>query len=729
MLALNSLSYELFLLVLYATYAHAFDISQFLSGHSHDTEEMWTGLAPAWVSSPNARGTGDILFSCLTTLAACAYTAVHPIIPPGGESTRNFTIIKYLLVLVAVMAPEAVVAFAVQEFYDAWRLKKKLQGIIKRTPCEHHQKPDKNQPRVSVRNPEKKLECPASHLDLSKEVNMTFCFFVVMSGLQVDISGIKPSHYVRYSHHADEMPSILPLSVDGVIELAELGHLCKLIVPHSVIDDKSKGALLQKALVLIQVLWMAIQCIARSVAGFPISLLELHTFGHVLFTLLMYGFWFWKPLDIKLPEVKPTDGFEDVLALMLQEHSHSPLPSLPHNNPESTSSEPEIPPSTSPLSIDISTHDHSISTDLEDGNSVENRLTTAPSIAGRRSIPYQDDEPLLTSCTISNTTVCRTLEVGDVLQCGFAHYPVVNKRPSWRVRLSGDEEWPTDIPSESGPDNDSQWALDSKKPPILLTSQDLRRARKAARFIYQLDAKEGPPTTRKVPYSRARFGSTGQHCRYPNKGYKSAFQSLRFEIRMLYRSCATASTPASTTTTEPSGGSDSDVEVGRLPIHVVRQNLCREAIPLFMTKWAAYLDLIFLDIQKASIAFAALVGMLLGGLHLLAWNFTFPTPIEGLLWKISAVSMVAAIPYVLLFRAGVVWFQRYQYYHGRMGKKTSPFLLFKFLNIYVFLSAIVGILFFAGTRLYLIVESFISIRHMSYGTFFVPRWTQVFPHV
>ncbi|KAK3953475.1 hypothetical protein QBC32DRAFT_387463 [Pseudoneurospora amorphoporcata] len=694
MLALNSLSYELFLLVLYASYAHAFDISQFLSGHSHDTEEMWTGLAPAW----------------------------------------------YLLVLVAVMAPEAVVAFAVQEFYDAWRLKKKLQEIIKRKPCEHHQKPDKNQHRVSVRNPEK--------------VNMTFCFFVVMSGLQVDISGIKPSHYVRYSHHADEMPSILPLSVDGVIELAELGHLCKLIVPHSVIDDKSKGALLQKALVLIQVLWMAIQCIARSVAGFPISLLELHTFGHVLFTLLMYGFWFWKPLDIKLPEVKPTDGFEDVLALMLQEQycdlqnittwicppeeplttgeshsSHSPLPSLPHNNPESTSFEPEIPPSTSPLSIQLPTHDHSISTDQEDGNSVENPLRMAPSIAGRRSIPDQDDEPPLTSCTISNTTVFRTLEVGDVLQCGFAHYPVVNKRPSWRVRLNGKEEWPTDIPSESDPDNDSQWALDSRKPPILLTSQDVRRARKAARFIYQLDAKEGQPITRKEPYSRGRFGSTGQHCRYPNKGFKSAFQSLRFEIRMLYRSCATASTHASTTTTEPSRGSKSDVEVGRLPIHVVRQNLCREAIPLFMTKWAAYLDLIFLDIQKASIAFAALVGMLLGALHLLAWNFTFPTPIEGLLWKISAVSMVAAIPDVLVFRAGVVWFQRYQYYHGRMGKRTSPFLLFKFLNIYVFFSAIVGVLFFAGTRLYLIVESFISIRHMSYGTFFVPRWIQVFPHV
>lgn len=121
---------------------------------------------------------------------------------------------------------------------------------------------------------------------------MTYCFFVVMGGLQVDISDIKPSHYVRYTHHADEMPSTLPLSVDGVIELAELGHLCKLIVPHGVIDDKSKGALLQKALVLIQVLWMAIQCIARAVAGFPISLLELHTFGHVLFTLLMYGFWF-----------------------------------------------------------------------------------------------------------------------------------------------------------------------------------------------------------------------------------------------------------------------------------------------------------------------------------------------------------------------------------------------------------------------------------------------------
>lgn len=155
MLAPNSLSFSLLLLLFYATFAHAFDISQFLSGHSHDTHELWTGLAPAWVSSPNARGTGDILFSCLATLVACAYTAVHPIIPPGGESTRSFTIIKYLLVFVAVVAPEAVVAFAVQECYDAWRLKRKLQEIIEKKPCPHHKKQGPNQPRVSIRNMEK----------------------------------------------------------------------------------------------------------------------------------------------------------------------------------------------------------------------------------------------------------------------------------------------------------------------------------------------------------------------------------------------------------------------------------------------------------------------------------------------------------------------------------------------------------------------------------------------
>lgn len=120
---------------------------------------------------------------------------------------------------------------------------------------------------------------------------MKFCYFVVMGGLQVDISDIKPSDHVRLHFHGDKMPEKLPLSADGVIELAMLGYLDKLLVEHTVIEDKSKAALVQKCVVLIQVAWMGIQCIARKSAGYPVSLLELHTFGHVLVAMLLYLCW------------------------------------------------------------------------------------------------------------------------------------------------------------------------------------------------------------------------------------------------------------------------------------------------------------------------------------------------------------------------------------------------------------------------------------------------------
>jgi len=37
--------------------------------------------------------------------------------------------------------------------------------------------------------------------------------------------------------------------------------------------------------------------------------------------------------------------------------------------------------------------------------------------------------------------------------------------------------------------------------------------------------------------------------------------------------------------------------------------------------------------------------LLFGGLHLLAWNYEFPTPVEGILWQASAILTIAAFPF------------------------------------------------------------------------------------
>lgn len=112
-----------------------------------------------------------------------------------------------------------------------------------------------------------------------------------------------------------EKLSRLTITPTGVLHLAKEG-LCEQISDDD-IRDKSKADWLGKGLVILQILWMMLQCIFRKAAGYPLSPLEVHTLVHAGWALLVYCLWFKKPLDIKKSTVIKYEGFENLLALML----------------------------------------------------------------------------------------------------------------------------------------------------------------------------------------------------------------------------------------------------------------------------------------------------------------------------------------------------------------------------------------------------------------------------
>jgi hypothetical protein len=86
-----------------------------------------------------------------------------------------------------------------------------------------------------------------------------------------------------------------------VIWLVERGHWIPISKKN--IDDKSKADYFQKLLVLIQVMWMVVQCIMRKIKSLPLSLLEIHTMVHVSCAVFLYLCWF------KVRSKEPTHGF------------------------------------------------------------------------------------------------------------------------------------------------------------------------------------------------------------------------------------------------------------------------------------------------------------------------------------------------------------------------------------------------------------------------------------
>jgi hypothetical protein len=85
--------------------------------------------APSWVPSPELRGTTSILWSCIITLVACIYTALHLNVPSDSKWSSILRS-KGKWVLVALLAPEIVLYLALSQFLEARSLAKELNALV-----------------------------------------------------------------------------------------------------------------------------------------------------------------------------------------------------------------------------------------------------------------------------------------------------------------------------------------------------------------------------------------------------------------------------------------------------------------------------------------------------------------------------------------------------------------------------------------------------------------------
>lgn len=111
---------------------------------------------------------------------------------------------------------------------------------------------------------------------------MNYGFFILLGGAAVSLKDLDPSS-------ADKKEPWASLSMEGILSLARQ-DIFIYITPES-IEDKSKSSVLQKTLVVVQVLWFLIQCLVRKVYGLPLTLLEVHTVVHVFCAVIIYLVW------------------------------------------------------------------------------------------------------------------------------------------------------------------------------------------------------------------------------------------------------------------------------------------------------------------------------------------------------------------------------------------------------------------------------------------------------
>jgi amino acid transporter len=111
------------------------------------------------------------------------------------------------------------------------------------------------------------------------------------------------------------------------------------------------------------------------------------------------------------------------------------------------------------------------------------------------------------------------------------------------------------------------------------------------------------------------------------------------------------------------------------------------------------------------------VGVIFGGIHCVGWFFDFPSSVEAMLWRVSSAVLTGIAFLFPIFLAFIGFF--FDFLNSR---SHTPWRFFS-----VVFSIILQV--YVVSRLILLVEAFISLRHLTPEMLALVKWTSFIPHI
>lgn len=214
-----------------------------------------TVLIYGWVHKPSDRGTIEIIWSCISTIFLCCWTALCLNIPGEDEKFTHLVIRKARWMVLTIFCPEILLTFPLGQWASARR---SVQDF------------------AQSGHPQWK-SCHA--------------FFADMGGVVLQSPDYPP----------------FPVNAKQLHWLVTEQYIAYPNIDKNLIGDKNKADTFTRTITIVQTAWFLAQSIGRVCQGLPLTTFELATIIFVLCTLPTFFCWFNKPLDIRTPIVVDID--------------------------------------------------------------------------------------------------------------------------------------------------------------------------------------------------------------------------------------------------------------------------------------------------------------------------------------------------------------------------------------------------------------------------------------
>lgn len=299
------------------------------------------------MSSPDSRGTLDILWSSLFTIIACTWTIQHLNIPEQRNNLREkserrrqrsefctkegrfFSRLWYDIrngasefwldlmwsirgfwsnlkwMLFTMIAPEFILGKAIGDFVGAWNLKKKMEEYAIRDNVEwglsHGFFANMGGFRYIPKEREKNIPTPSDAKVQEKEDQTQPSTTTIETDSQPrQESLVLPKSDLQLNIDGQDVVNSYILTGERILNLRSTNKMGKLPgITATEIHDRGKSNIFVKVVAVIQVLWTAVQVIVRSVRGLTVSQLELVVTSFSLCAIITYLFLIQKPQGVQ----------------------------------------------------------------------------------------------------------------------------------------------------------------------------------------------------------------------------------------------------------------------------------------------------------------------------------------------------------------------------------------------------------------------------------------------